>query len=169
MKRSFISNLPMLLMIAAPYIFLGCVLSYLFAPSVTLPIIGIALFLMIFLLNLSCPFLIFRSFSDEGYFLFWNMLIKLCHIPVFIVVFAIALIGNIMIIPLLPFLFLFDCLLLLSSTLYGLRGIQLARQNGIFFKSESILHTALHFFFCADVFSSIYCFLKMRRSYAADI
>ena len=91
------------------------------------------------------------------------MVLKLCNIPVFVGVFLVALLLNIMVIPLLPFLMLFDYSLLLPSTMYGISGIWQNYRKGKFSLVETAVNIILHFFFCADVFSSIYCYVRGRK------
>ena len=121
------------------------------------------LWLVICLPNMIYAFLLPRLGTTPRQLLFWNMVLKLCNIPVFAGVFLVALLLNIMVIPLLPFLMLFDYSLLLPSSMYGISGIWQNYQKGKFSAVETAVNIILHFFFCADVFSSIYCYLRGRK------
>ena len=65
--------------------------------------------------------------------------------------------------PLLPFLVLFDYSLLLPSSMYGISGIWQNYRKGNFSLAETAVNIILHFFFCADVFSAIYCYVRGRK------
>ena len=113
--------------------------------------------------NMVYAFFLPRLGTTPRQLLFWNMVLKLCNIPVFVGVFLVALLLNIMVIPLLPFLMLFDYSLLLPSTMYGISGIWQNYRKGKFSLVETAVNIILHFFFCADVFSSIYCYVRGRK------
>ena len=74
------------------------------------------------------------AFAERGWtarrLLFWNMVLKLCNIPFYIGVFFAGMMMSVFVIPLLPFLALFDYSVLLPSTMYGLSGLLQARREG---------------------------------------
>ncbi len=108
-------------------------------------------------------FLLPRLGFDGRRILFWNLLLKLCNIPVYLFVFAVALVTNVLIIPMLPFLFLFDYALLLASTMYGISGLLCCCREGKVSRKTLVIHSVAQCFFCVDVFSAVYCYIKTRN------
>ena len=140
----------MLLLLIAPYGFLGsCLLQ------TTEDTGGSLLPVYAFLLP--------RLGFDGRRILFWNLLLKLCNIPVYLFVFAVALVTNVLIIPMLPFLFLFDYALLLASTMYGISGLLCCCREGKVSRKTLVIHSVAQCFFCVDVFSAVYCYIKTRN------
>ena len=74
-----------------------------------------------------------------------------------------VLLLHVFIIPLLPFLILFDYLLLLSSSAYGISGLLKCYRAKEITMKTLIVNIAAQLIFCADVFSSIYCYRKVRK------
>jgi len=122
------------------------------------------LFATILLLNMVYAFILPRLGFDGKQILFWNMLLKLCNIPVFLLVFLIVLLTHVLILPLLPFLLLFDYFLLLSTTMYGISGLRSCYKSGNISLTTLIVHTIAQFLFCVDVFSAVYCYMKVHKS-----
>ena len=99
----------------------------------------------------------------------WDFLIKLCHIPVYVVLFLFALLMLLaiaapavlmMALVLVPIIFIFDLTLLLTSSCYGFRALRIAKQEGLVDKKWARRHTIAHCIFVADVVSA---FLVWRR------
>jgi hypothetical protein len=153
-------KIPMFLLMIAP-----CAFAWLFfhsGPSAAL----ILSYLSILLLNILYPLFLPRlNFSGQR-LLFWDMLLKLWNIPLYLAIFLFAFFGMVLAIPAIPFLFLFDYTLLLATSAYGIVGLVKSRQSGLLSTKAAILHIFLHFLFCFDVFSAIYCFIKARRKSA---
>ncbi len=128
-------KIPMFLLMIAP-----CAFAWLFfhsGPSAAL----ILSYLSILLFNILYPLFLPRlNFSGQR-LLFWDMLLKLWNIPLYLT-------------------------LLLATSAYGIVGIVKSRQSGLLSTKAAILHIFLHFLFCFDVFSAIYCFIKARRKSA---
>lgn len=126
----------MILLLAAPYLFFLTIivlsqLSYTQAMEMTLGSIGYpyaAMLLLIFLPNMIYAFILPRRGYTPQQLLFWDMLLKLCNIPLYILVFiaGMLLAGTIIGLGLIPFFMLFDYLLLLPSTMYGVSGLRQA-------------------------------------------
>ena len=91
------------------------------------------------------------------------MMIKVCCIPFFRLVFLVAAGLFIMIIPLLPFLLIFDYRLLLAGSAYGVRGLLSCRKEGRLSDRTAAANIVLQFLFCADVFSAVYCYIKAKK------
>lgn len=150
--------LPMLLLLPAPYVYF-----FTFFNSFPYGRFLLLVYLAIVFGNMVYAFFLARS-GCARQLLFWDMLLKLCHIPIYTLIFLIGLVGNIMMIPLMPFMFLFDALLLLSTSLYGIHGLRLGRREGIFSRKAFVLNVILHFLFCWDVGSAVFCYVKARKS-----
>ena len=89
--------------------------------------------------------------------------LKLCNIPVYLGVFLIGMMTAPFAGMVLPLLFLFDVSLLLPSSMYGLSGILRARREGCLSVRAAAVCAVLMFLFCLDVFSAVFCYLRVRR------
>lgn len=151
-------KIPMLLMIAAPYVFIGiCVEKGLGSEAFTM---WKVLCVLVYLPNMIYAFILPKLHCDGKQLLFWSMLLKLFNIPVYILVILIVLLLHILILPLIPFLILFDYTLLLPSSMYGISGIVMSRAEGRMSKKAAVIHIIMQFMFCLDVFSAVYCYVK---------
>ncbi len=99
--------------------------------------------------------------------LFWNMTLKLAFIPIYITVFAISLLCSIAgpwAIAFWAVFFIFDYLLLLTTSMYGLAGIRRATRDGIMPKYSALIFGILHFVFCADVISAMIIYRRIKSN-----
>jgi len=155
-------KIPMLLLLIAPYAF-GIFMMYSVGNNTNLRA-GIILYLLVLLLNMVYALILPRFGFDGEQLLFWSMLLKLCNIPIYLFIFAIVLLTHVLSITLIPIFFVFDYSLLLSSSAYGISGVL----NSYKSKKVSLLTLIANIFaqliFCIDVFSSIYCYTKVRKS-----
>lgn len=103
---------------------------------------------------------------------FWNMVIKVFHIPFYIfililqfVFMAIAVVPAFIIVsPIIVFLLFFiECLLMIVSSMYGVNALIRARRKKLISTKYMILHGVLHFILIIDVISAIFVFIKLRR------
>ena len=152
-------RIPMLAMMIAPYFLLWVYVSQNFdLLPVSFGLFGAVMFFG----AIYAFFLPGRGFSGEQ-ILFWGMLLKICNIPIFAAIFITSVLLFVMIIPLLPFLFLFDIFLLFTTSMYGISGIlQCGRENSLPPKARGV-NLILQWIFCADLFSTIYCYLKAKN------
>lgn len=155
-------KVPIILLLITPYIFVWICFSM--GPGTMVPLIWLVLWLLVLLPNMVYAFVLPKLKYGEEQLLFWNMLLKLCNIPIFLMVFFTALLLHVLILPLMPVLILFDYSLLLPSTMYGVSGIVCCCKNGKLTMKEAIVHIVLQFMFCFDVFSAVYCYIRMRKS-----
>jgi hypothetical protein len=91
--------------------------------------------------------------DDPGDLIRAALLIKLFHIPAYIVVFVFGVIAAIMIfmtLPLILMLILFDCIVLLFSSLISVFALAKNIKNN---KLLSVVALICQFFFCADIIS----------------
>lgn len=152
-------NAPMIAMLAAPYLLFGL---YMTGNAAVWPG-ALIVFAAVMLFGALYAFFLPRTGAGGNQLLFWCMLLKVCYIPVFLLIFIVALGLFAVIIPLLPFLALFDYLLLLSTSAYGVSGLWKCRQEGRLSAKAAALHMILQFLFCTDVISAVYCYVKSRE------
>ena len=155
-------KIPMILMLLVPYIV--CVVLCADNTTSFNSAFGasLVLFVAVSLINMVYAFALPRLGYQGRQLLFWNMVLKLCNIPVFIAVFFIFMLFHILILPLIPAFILFDYLLLLSSTMYGVSGLVYCFNEGKLTRKSLIINVMAQFIFCFDVFSAIYCYVKLR-------
>ena len=121
----------------------------------------------------------FRGFDkEEGEKLaFYDMLIKLIHIPFYILIFVIGMVLNaVMVVPvfvmLAPFLILMlaigDFFLMLTSSMYGISAALRLGKTGEISKTASVVCFILHFFFVADVISAILLYRSAKKKTAGN-
>ena len=94
-------NVPMLAMLAAPYLLMGHFLS---ANTKGLSVVLVA-FVIVMLLGALYAFRLTRLGYDGRRLLFWCMLTKLCNIPIFCLIFLVVIDFFPFLIPVIPFLF----------------------------------------------------------------
>lgn len=163
LEETVVKRIPMILLLVVPYGFLGSCLAQTTEDTGSSLLIGLGLLGIVLLCNLIYAFVLPRLGFAGRQILFWNLLLKLCNIPVYLFVFAVVLVTNVLIIPMLPFLFLFDYTLLLASTMYGISGLLCCYQEGTVSRKMLVTHIVAQCFFCVDVFSAIYCYIKIRK------
>lgn len=112
--------------------------------------------------------------GEDSYYdlAFWNMLIKLIHIPLYIVVFLAGvffLVAAVVpvftfVAPILIFgLFLSDVFLMVTSSMYGVNALIRAGKKQIVSKTYVIINIILQFLFVADVISAVVLYIKLRK------
>lgn len=103
----------------------------------------------------------------------WDFIIKLCHIPVYVLLFLFSLLMLIaiaapavlmMTFVMIPTIFLFDLALMLISSCYGFRALRMAKQEGLVDKKWARRHTIAHCFFVADVISAFLIWRKLKNT-----
>lgn len=111
--------------------------------------------------------------ENEGQLAFWDMLIKLIHIPFYLIVFVVGAVFLLaMVVPALlfvsPFLVfmlaVIDFFLMLTSSSYGIHALIRAKQSGRVSVKFAVIHSILHLFFVMDVISAVIVFAKLKRT-----
>lgn len=135
----------------------------------------IALTAVVYLLNIVNACL--DKGENAGYRLaFWNMLMKLLHIPFYLLVFLMGILLFVsMVVPAMIFLspmmiavlFVIDLLLMVTSSMYGVNALLRGVKQGTVSKKYAIVHGVLHFFFVADVLSAVCVFVRMKKQKTA--
>lgn len=112
--------------------------------------------------------------GEDSYYdlAFWNMLIKLIHIPLYIVVFFVGLFFLLTaVVPFMTFvslfiiicLFISDVFLMITSSMYGVNALIRARREQMISTTYVIINIILQFIFVADVISAVVLYIKLRK------
>lgn len=152
-------RIPMLLLLAAPYIFIAACA----AKGTIAFLTWILLCVLIYLPNMIYAFILPRMGYGGRQLLFWSLLLKVMNIPVFAMIIFFVLLFNIFVLPMAPFLILFDYTLLLPSSMYGVSGLIACCREGKLSKKALVINIIMQFTFCLDVFSAVYGYVKARK------
>lgn len=129
-------------------------------------LIYLGFLVVVYIPNMVYAFVLAKHGEKSTVLLFWDMLLKLCNIPIFIVVYIYGFIMAIvpMGIFITVLLIIVDFSLLLPSSMYGVSGLIQARREGKITTATAVVNSILHLFFCADVISAIvmFCVVKAR-------
>ncbi|MBD5542120.1 MAG: hypothetical protein HDR00_13210 [Lachnospiraceae bacterium] len=112
--------------------------------------------------------------GEDSYYdlAFWNMLIKLIHIPFYIIVFLVgAFFLLAAVVPIFTFvapllilcLFVADVFLMITSSIYGVNALIRAGKKQMVSKPYVIINIILQFIFVADVISAVVLYIKLRK------
>ena len=115
-----------------------------------------------------------RAESSPRRLAFWDLILKLCMIPFYTLIFLYAT-GIATIMFVIPGLFLaapfvvvpllaMSYLLMLATSSYGFAAAIRATKRRLLPGSFAALHIALHFFTVADFFSAVVLYLQLRRA-----
>ena len=157
--------IPMFLNSLAPYLFL--IITFLYSNGFVggyAVLAALIFFLVVSFFGMAYAFILQRLGYDAEKLLFWNMLIKLLHIPFYLFVFFCTLLLFIMIIPLIPLVMVFEYIMLLSSTAFGISAAILLMRHDKRYSAVTIVLTVFQFVFCLDVIASVVGYIIVRRS-----
>ena len=136
----------MIILLLAPYVFLLICIGICMAEkgftADAIEMIGwtfLGMFLLILFPNMIYAFILKRFGYGHRKLFFWNMLI--------------------------PFLVIFDYLLLLPSTMYGVSGLRSLSKTGKASKAGIVINGICQFLFVFDVISAAYLYIRFRKSY----
>ncbi len=167
--------LPVVLMVW-PYLFiLYTMLPDGFSESVYIGFLisYIILTVVIYALNIWNAFT-YQSEDAEYKLAFYDMMIKIVHIPFYLGVFAIGVLFiAAMVVPALLFfspivvllLVIIDFLLMITSSIYGISAAVKSSRKGILSKKSGWLYGIFHCLFVSDVVSAILLFAKIKKSH----
>ena len=106
---------------------------------------------------------------------FWNMMMKIFHIPAYIIVFWIGayltaqpVVGLPLGLLFVPILVVIDVLLLCTTSAYGICALVRAKRENRISVAFMVVNMILHFLFVWDVVSSIIVFFKLRKAKPAE-
>ena len=139
-------KVPMIILLLARYVFLFICIGICMAEkgftADAIEMIGwtfLGMFLLILFPNMIYAFILKRFGYGHRKLFFWNMLI--------------------------PFLVIFDYLLLLPSTMYGVSGLRSLSKTGKASKAGIMINGICQFLFVFDVISAAYLYIRFRKSY----
>ena len=104
--------------------------------------------------------------------IFWNMIVKLMHIPFYAGVFALgclmmlamAVPAFLLVSPVfLTILAATDICLMLTTSMYGISAVVRSRKEGRISNQSALLHIIWHLFFVTDVVSAVFLFYRSRK------
>ena len=109
--------------------------------------------------------------------LFWNLLLKLCNIPLILLIFVVTLVmmmvGGEGIRDEAPSMVLIAwlscCLIQLSSVVFGISGFRWCHKYGTLSKAGAIVSSIAQFIPCVDVIGSILCYIMFRKEGQTDM
>lgn len=131
---------------------------------VFLLVIWVILFVAFLISNIIFVALSVFKGIDSEFFLFWNMLLKLFHIPIYLLIFFIGILFVSLpgVVIFTPFLFAFDYMLLILTSIYGIGGLVQARREKKITTAVTLVFSVLHFVFCADVVCAAIAFCRVK-------
>lgn len=121
---------------------------------------------------------IWKSIDADDELAFWNMLIKLVHIPFYLLVFiaGVALLaasvvpGLILVTPIVIVgLMIGSFCLMITTSMYGINALIRAVKLRKISVAYAVIHGILHFVFVADTISAVLVFIKIRKTKKAKI
>lgn len=104
---------------------------------------------------------------------FYNMIIKLIHIPFYLYVFAVGIVCIVaMVVPAFVFispmiimmLFFIDWFLMLTSSMYGISAAIKSSREGMISKKAALLYGIFHCIFVTDIISAILLYKEIKRN-----
>ena len=155
-------KLPMILLLPAPGATIA--ICYLFDLDL-MP--GLVIFGAILAINMVYAFWMPKLGFNGKQILFWNLLLKLCQLPLILLILMFVLvmamvggegIGSVVIVALLA------CWLIqLSSAMFGISGFRWCYQYGTLSKAGMIASSVAQLIPCVDVIGSILCYIMFRK------
>lgn len=104
---------------------------------------------------------------------FWSMMIKLVHIPFYILVylFGILMLPSMLFVPMtfitpiiILFLVVVDLFFMITSSIYAIKGVWTAKKQERVSKGLAVVLTIFSFAFVGDVICAIVFYRKMRKN-----
>lgn len=159
-------KLPMILLLIAPYaIYFLCDRTNMdFA-------IGLYIYAAILIFNMVYAFLMPKLNFNGKQLLFWNLLIKLCNIPLVVIMFLVVLMTSLIggeamrdVVPSMIFITFAGCYILqLSSSMFGISGFLWLLKNDKLTRKDAALCTAAQLIPITDVLGSVVCYFMFRK------
>jgi len=159
-------KVPMILLLIAPYaiLFLCDQTGLDFS-------IGLWIYGALLAFNMVYAFLLPRLGLSGKQILFWNLLLKLCHIPLILLILVFTLVmmlaggegirdeaSSMVLIAL-----LLCYLIQVSSAMFGISGFRWCRKYGTLSKAGMIASSIVQFIPCIDAIGSILCYIMFRK------
>ena len=159
-------KLPMILLLIAPYtIYFLCDRLYM---DFT---IGLCIYGAVLILNMVYAFLMPKLEFNGKQLLFWNLLIKLCNIPLAVIILLVVLMTSLIggeamrdAVPTMILIAFAGCYMLqLSSAVFGISGFLWLRRNDKLTRKDVAFCTAAQLIPVADVLASVVCYFMFRK------
>ena len=165
-------KVPMIALLIVPYATL--IICYLANLDIT---VGVCVYGALLLFNMVYAFLLPRLGFNGKQILFWNLLLKLCNIPLILLIFVVTLVMMMVggegirdeVTSMVLIAWLSCCLIQLSSTVFGISGFRWCRKYGTLSKAGAIVSSIAQFIPCVDVIGSILCYIMFRKEGQTDI
>lgn len=155
-------RIPMILLLLAP----GATLAICYLADLDLTP-GLFVCGAILILNMVYAFLLPRLGFNGQQILFWNLLLKLCQVPlislILLFVLVMAMVGGEGIGAVVIAALLVCWLLMLSSSVYGISGFLWCHKYGTLSKAGMIASMIAQLIPCVDVIGSILCYIMFRK------
>ena len=155
-------RIPMILLLLAP----GATLAICYLADLDLTP-GLFVCGAILILNMVYAFLLPRLGFNGQQILFWNLLLKLCQVPlislILLFVLVMAMVGGEGIGAVVIAVLLVCWLLMLSSSVYGISGFLWCHKYGTLSKAGMIASMIAQLIPCVDVIGSILCYIMFRK------
>ena len=161
-------KIPMLLLLVAP----GATIAVCYQFDLDL-MPGLIICGAILAFNMVYAFLLPKLGFNGKQILFWNLLLKLCQVPLILLillfVLVMAMVGGEGIGSVLMAVLLACWLLQLSSAMFGISGFRWCHQYGTLSKAGMIASSVIQLIPCVDVIGSILCYIMFRKEGQTDI
>lgn len=173
-------KVPLILLCCLPYILLVQVVYNVFTytednvedPLITMPVMIVVCAIII--LNIIYAIVMCRGPESAKTIAFWNLVVKVAHIPFYVIVFIIGILGALLGLIPVPFmffigitvvffLFLGDFIVLFSTVSYGIAASLSGYKSGFLSQKEAVGYSVMHFFFCLDVIAAILMYFKIKK------
>ena len=165
-------KVPMILLLIVPYATL--IICYQANLDIT---IGLCVYGALLLFNMVYAFLLPGLGFNGKQLLFWNLLLKLCHIPLILLILVFMLVMTVVggegirdeVTSMVLIALLSCCMIQLSSAMFGISGFRWCRKYGTLSKAGMIASSIVQFIPCVDVVGSILCYIMFRKEGQTDI
>ena len=139
--------------------------------------IGLWIYGALLVFNMVYAFLLPKLGFSGKQILFWNLLLKLCNIPLILLIFVVTLVMMMVggegirdeVASMVLIAWLACCLIQLSSVVFGISGFRWCHKYGKLSKAGAIVSSIAQFIPCVDVIGSILCYIMFRKEGQEDI
>lgn len=159
-------KLPMIALLIAPYAIV--IVCYLLTLDM---VIVICVYGALLVFNLVYAFFLPKLGFNGKQILFWNLLLKLCNVPLILLICVSTLVMMMVggervhdeVTSMVLIAWLSCCLIQLSSTMFGISGFRWCRKYGTLSKAGVVASSIAQFVPCVDVIGSILCYIMFRK------
>lgn len=157
----------MIALLVAPYAILA--VCYLLTLDI---VIGVCVYGALLIFNMFYAFQLPKLGFNGKQILFWNMLLKLCSIPLILLICVYTLvmmmvggerIGDDVVTAMVLIALLACCLIQLSSTMFGISGFRWCHKYGKLSKFGMVVSSLTQFIPCVDVIGAVLCYIMFRK------